>query len=100
MNNQTSLQDSRGPADFDRTHRLIFNYTWELPLFRQATGFKHALFGGWHISGITTFQSGSPFTVLDSAAAGAYGLLGTGTPTTPNFVMGVDPMTSGSVTTR
>ena len=100
VNNQTSLQDSRGPADFDRTHRLIFNYTWELPLFRQAAGFKHALLGGWHISGITTFQSGSPFTVLDSAAAGAYGLLGTGTPTTPNFVMSVDPMTSGSVTTR
>lgn len=100
VNNQTSLQDSRGPADFDRTNRLSVNYTWELPLFRQATGVTHALLGGWYISGITTIQSGAPFTVLDSAAASAYGLLGTGTPTTPNLVLGVNPLTQGSVESR
>jgi hypothetical protein len=100
VNNQMSLQDSRGPADFDRTHRVIINYTWELPIFKQSKGFTHALLGGWYISGITTFQSGAPFTVLDSAAASAYGLLGTGTPTTPNLIPGVNPMTSGSVESR
>lgn len=100
VNNQYSLAGSRGPADFDRTHRLIVNYSWELPFFKQTKGFAHLALGGWSISGITTFQSGAPFTVLDSAAAGAYGLLGTGTPTTPDLLLGVNPLTTGSVESR
>ncbi len=100
VNDQTSLRDSRGPADFDRTHRVIVNYTYDLPFFARSKGMMHALFGGWYISGITTVQSGAPFTVIDSAAASAYGLLGTGTPTTPDLVLGSNPMTTGSVTSR
>ncbi len=60
----------------------------------------HAILGGWYVSGIATFQSGAPFTVIDSAAGSAYGLLGTGTPTTPDLVLGTNPMTTGSVTSR
>ncbi len=100
LNNQDSLQDSRGLADFDRQHRFIINYTYALPFFAGSKGFTHLLLGGWSISGITTVQSGAPFTVLDSAAASAYGLLGTGTPTTPNVNMGINPVTNGSVESR
>jgi hypothetical protein len=100
VNDQTTLQDSRGLADFDRTHRLIFNYTYELPFFARSKGLVHAVLGGWFISGITTFQSGAPFTVLDSAAGSAFGLLGTGTPTTPVLNLGVDPLTHGGVESR
>lgn len=100
VNDQLTLKDSRGLADFDRTHRLIINYAYHLPFFENAKGMKHAVFGGWFISGITTFQSGAPFTVLDSAAASAFGLLGTGTPTTPDLILGVNPMTSGSTLSR
>jgi hypothetical protein len=60
----------------------------------------HLLLGGWLISGITTIQSGAPFTVLDSAAASAYGLLGTGTPTTPDLIPGIGPLTHGGVESR
>ncbi len=100
LNDQTTLKDSRGLADFDRAHRLIVNYTYELPFFARSRGFVHAALGGWYISGITTLQSGAPFTVLDSAAASAYGLIGTGTPTTPNLIVGVDPLTHGGVESR
>jgi hypothetical protein len=100
VNNQLTLQDSRGLADFDRAHRLIVNYTYELPFFAKSKGFTHAVLGGWFVSGITTLQSGAPFTVLDSAAASAFGLLGTGTPTTPNLVSSVDPLTHGSFASR
>ncbi len=100
VNNQLTLADSRGLADFDRTHRLIINYTYELPFFSRSKGLLRAVLGGWFISGITTLQSGAPFTVLDSAAASAYGLLGTGTPTTPDLILGVNPMTGGSVENR
>ena len=100
VNNQLTLQDSRGPADFDRKHRIVLNYTYELPFFAKSKGFVHAVVGGWYISGVTTFQSGTPFTIIDSAAASAYGLLGTGTPTTPDLIQGVNPMTQGSVERR
>jgi hypothetical protein len=100
VNDQTTLQDSRGLADFDRTHRLIFNYTYDLPFFAASKGLAHAVLGGWFISGITTLQSGAPFTVLDGVAGSAYGLLGTGTPTTPVLNLGVDPLTQGGVESR
>ncbi len=100
VNDQLTLQDSRGPADFDRTHRLILNYSYELPFFARSKGLMHAALGGWYVSGITTFQSGTPFTVMDSSAASAFGLLGTGTPTTPDLILGVDPMTQGGVESR
>ncbi len=100
VNDQTSLRDSRGPADFDHTHRLILNYTYSMPFFAHSTGFVHGALGGWYISGVTTFQSGAPFTVIDSAAGSAYGLLGTGTPTTPDLILGVSPLTKGSVEDR
>jgi hypothetical protein len=50
-------------------HRLVFNYLWELPFGRG----KHwgsgihpatdAVLGGWQLSGISTYQTGSPFSV-------------------------------------
>lgn len=55
------LQLDRGPSDFDRPHRLTLVYLWSFPGI--GTGWlKHAL-GGWSIAGITTFQSGTPFSV-------------------------------------
>lgn len=100
VNDQLTLKDSRGLADFDRAHRAIVSYSYELPFFARSKGFIHAVLGGWLLSGITTFQSGAPFTVIDSAAASAFGLLGTGTPTTPDLILGVDPLTHGSTISR
>ena len=57
------LKVDHGPSDFDRTHRLTVLYLWDVP--GPSSGFwKHAL-GGWSVAGITTFQSGAPFTVLN-----------------------------------
>lgn len=101
VNDQTSLKDSRGLSDFDRRHRLTIEYLYELPLLKSSQGLTKALLAGWTASGVTTFQSGTPFTVLDSAAASAYGLAGTGTPTTPDLVGTVgEGLTSGSVESR
>jgi hypothetical protein len=64
---------------FDRTHRWVTNYIYEVPWFRggvaQAPVIRH-IFSGWQISGWTTFQSGQPFTMLtgvDSNGNGAGG---------------------------
>jgi hypothetical protein len=86
VNDQTSLKDSYGLSDFDRSQRLTLEYVYELPFLRTAHGLLKAAGAGWVASGITTFQSGTPITALDSGAGVAFGLGGTGTPTTPELV--------------
>ena len=52
-------------SDFDRPHRLTIVYLWAVPGPR-AGWWKYA-FGGWSIAGVTTFQSGTPFTVANGS---------------------------------
>jgi predicted heme/steroid binding protein len=70
---QTNLRQAYGPADFDRTHRLVFSYLWNLPKVSGAPVLVRALANGWANSGILTLQSGTPFSVGDAGAASAYG---------------------------
>ncbi len=72
FNDESTLADSRGLSDFDRTHRLAVSYRYDLPFFKGETGLKGALLANWAISGITIIQSGSPFSVLDSGAGSAF----------------------------
>jgi hypothetical protein len=70
-----NLRAEYGPADFDLRHILSFNYSWELPFFKHAHPATKAFLGGWQVSGITEFQSGSPLTVNlpgDQAGVGSY----------------------------
>jgi hypothetical protein len=48
-------------SGFDRRHRLVFNYMWEIP--GPKTGVWNAVAGGWRLAGVTQTQSGAPFTV-------------------------------------
>lgn len=57
----------RAVSAFDATNRFVISYTWELPWFRDRTGWQRQLLAGWQINGITTFQDGTPFTVFDSS---------------------------------
>lgn len=80
FNDESNLKNSYGPSDFDRPHRLAVSYRYDLPFFSAAQGWKRQVLGGWSIAGITIFQSGAPFSVLDSGAGTAF--LGPGyTPT-------------------
>ncbi len=64
------LRGSRGLADFDRTHRLVVSFNFEVPnpFGRDSRGVAGALFSGWELSGVTTIQSGTPFSVTNSAS--------------------------------
>jgi hypothetical protein len=72
FNDESTLNGSRGLSDFDRTHRAVISYRYELPFFKNAEGFKRHLLSGWAVSGITIFQAGTPFSILDSSAGSAY----------------------------
>ena len=76
IDNQLDLNDSRGLSDFDRTHRFIVSYAYQLPFFSKASGFERAALSGWSVDGIVTFQSGRPFTVVDSAGGSDYTPIG------------------------
>jgi hypothetical protein len=72
FNDESTLNASRGLSDFDRTHRFVVSYRYDVPLFKDSTGAKAALLRDWAVSGITIFQSGSPFSVTDSGAGTAF----------------------------
>jgi hypothetical protein len=75
-NDQSNINASRGISDFNRPHRLSVSYVYEFPFFEHSSGIVHGLLGGWSISGVTIFQSGSPFSIYDSSAG--TGFLGQG----------------------
>ncbi|HEX4803854.1 MAG TPA: hypothetical protein VFV14_10090, partial [Myxococcaceae bacterium] len=48
-----------GPSNFDTRQRFVVDYTWDLPFNKRSV-----LLGNWSLSGITTLQSGQPFTIF------------------------------------
>ncbi|HZQ23923.1 MAG TPA: carboxypeptidase-like regulatory domain-containing protein [Terriglobales bacterium] len=102
INDQTNLRDSYGLGDFDRTHRLVLSYNWDLPFFHDKSGLVGGLLSRWSLSGITTFQSGTPFTIIDAAGGTAFNLSSPNTSTAtlnPGFTI-ASAETHGSVHDR
>ena len=71
-NDESDIRNSYGLSDFDRPHRFTVSYRYDLPFFSNRTGLVQHALGNWSISGITTTQSGTPFSIFDSAAGSAY----------------------------
>jgi hypothetical protein len=102
-NDQSNINASRGLSDFDRKQRLAVTYVYQIPAFQHSKGFLHAALANWAVSGVTIFQSGTPFSILDSGAGTAF--LGQGS--TPLLGGSLAPgatiasgLTSGSIQSR
>jgi hypothetical protein len=65
--NPFDLDAEWGPSLFDARHRLVASASWMPPAPAGASDAVRALLGGWQINGIATYNSGTPFTVSDSA---------------------------------
>jgi Carboxypeptidase regulatory-like domain/TonB dependent receptor len=103
FNDESNLKNSYGPSDFDRPHRLVISYRYDLPFFSSAEGWQGQALKGWSISGITIVQSGTPFSVLDSAAGSAFVGPGYTTTLTGSLVPGLkvgQGYSTGSLTSR
>jgi hypothetical protein len=72
INDQTNARASRGLSDFDRRHRFVTSFVYQLPFYAHASGLVGNALGGWEVSGVLTLQSGLPFTPVDSAGGSAY----------------------------
>ena len=68
------ISSEYGLSVFDRTHRFVVNYIWEIPGPKEGA-LKHII-GGWQLSGITAFQSGQPFTVVTGQDTNGNGTAG------------------------
>ena len=68
VNNPFNLKTMKGPSDIDIEHRFVFSYGYELPFGRgkmfgsSMPRLLDEVIGGWQLAGITTFQTGFPFT--------------------------------------
>jgi len=97
--NSLDLRSNRASSNFDERHLLNISYIYQLPLLRWASELRtwareplsdtqesrlpappsnsrlaKAFLDGWEISGITLFQSGTPFSVVNQAGNTGIGL--------------------------
>jgi hypothetical protein len=84
--NSLDIHSNHASSDFDQRHLLNISYIYDLPFLRLLDGFTHLLgsgddsgaatasefapfvksaLGKWQISGITTYQTGTPFSVIN-----------------------------------
>jgi hypothetical protein len=82
------LRENRASSNFDERHLLNISYVYQVPNFGRwfresvwaneptdgspdpgncCSRVMDELFGCWEVSGVTLFQSGTPFTVINSA---------------------------------
>jgi outer membrane receptor protein involved in Fe transport len=76
LNSYADNRMERTLSGFDRTHVLVLSYVYELPQFRGSNGFLRHVLGGWQLSGISRFESGTPFSITipgDRAGVGTSG---------------------------
>ena len=75
MNNHAPQLDY-GPSDFSVSQRFVSSYVYPLPVGRGKKFLGNVgraadlVVGGWQLAGITTFQSGFPFSITANDAAG------------------------------
>lgn len=89
--NAYNLPSNRASSDFDQRHLLNFSYVYQLPLMKVSKAlnffdddptnelssnkgggpstFAKRVWDNWELSGITLFQSGTPFSVLNGGQA-------------------------------
>ena len=111
--NPLVVSGNKASSNFDQRHLLNISYVWTLPHFKfdsrrihdwaneqppsdepSSPGrFDHmmsAVLGGWQISGVTTMQSGIPFTVINAG----YGALGISVPDNAGVASGISSVAS------
>jgi Carboxypeptidase regulatory-like domain len=71
-NNENILRDSRGVSDFNVPQRFVTSWYYVLPFFAKREGLVGKALSDWSVSGIVTYQSGLPFTVIDSGGGTAF----------------------------
>jgi hypothetical protein len=68
--NMVNEQSNYASSDFDRRHRFVASYVYNLPdVYRGGSAFGKKLLNSWSLSGIVTLQSGTPFSIFGQDSA-------------------------------
>ena len=65
MQDLRDFRSDRGPSAFDRQHRLVLTWVYQLPTM-HGSGFERGLgflVNGWQFSGTAAFETGAPETI-------------------------------------
>lgn len=63
----TNLRGNRASSEFDLRHRFVFDHVYEIPFTNHLEGTPRRFLHGWAVSGIFSFQTGFPTTILSGA---------------------------------
>jgi hypothetical protein len=74
LGNQLDNRANRGVSNFDRMHRIVLSYLWDLPgpAFAARSTAGRLVFSNWQVAGIITAMSGLPIDIVDSNAGSFY----------------------------
>jgi len=74
-----NLALTHASSSFDQRHLLNISTVYDLPFFQN--GMLHKILGGWELSGLMTFQTGTPFSVTNGGSGAYSSGVGNGTGT-------------------
>jgi hypothetical protein len=94
--NFNDARSEYGLSAFDRTHRYVVFFNYEIPWFNRgflgSSVMRHA-FGGWTLNGISEAQSGQPFTILTGVDTYGVGSTAARPDNNPAGTVTLDPVT-------
>lgn len=71
--NQQNRGSQRARSDFDRTHRFVYSFVYDLPKFYGGDSkLGKSLLNDWELAGIITLQSGLPFSAVQAIGASIF----------------------------
>jgi hypothetical protein len=97
--NQNDNHANYGRSEFNRDHRLVLSYLYQLPSPRKFNSFVDNVLGGWEVAGVTTIQSGLPLTLSGTNSNNVFGITTDRAQLGPGCTYG-DLTTSGSVNSK
>lgn len=72
--NQNNMRANYGLSEFNRVHRFVVSYVYELPRLKVTNALANNLLSGWAVAGVTTIQSGLPLTLTGTNSNNVYGI--------------------------
>jgi hypothetical protein len=71
---QNDRRANYGLADFNREHRFVMSYVYQMPSPKRFHAIVNGLLGGWSLAGVTTIQSGLPLSFSGTNTANVFGI--------------------------
>jgi hypothetical protein len=63
---QSNWRTNYGPSDYDRRHRFVTSFVYDLPKTSSQSFAARYFVNDWQLNGILTLQTGTPFSIIDA----------------------------------